>query len=150
MRTIIPQATYLSQASTLEELNRQYRKFALKLHPDRGGNLQAMQELNAELDFRRAELSRPKSFTWNRSCHRPWPENSHSHTNGLSPAAQRAYDQAITHCPGVDLRIESGTVIASGPSSYIFRERLKSYGFWWEPTGKYWHFVRAPKKAGVA
>lgn len=35
---------------TLEELKSQYRKLAFQHHPDRGGNLEAMKQVNAEYD----------------------------------------------------------------------------------------------------
>lgn len=42
---------YLKDIHTLEELKSMYRKYALKLHPDRGGSTEEMQILNAEYEY---------------------------------------------------------------------------------------------------
>ena len=41
---------YFNGVKTLEELKRLYHKLAVQLHPEMGGNLEDMQELNAEYD----------------------------------------------------------------------------------------------------
>ena len=41
---------YFSDCKTIEEAKRLYHKLAVKFHPDLGGNLETMQEINAEFD----------------------------------------------------------------------------------------------------
>ena len=41
---------WFNNPQTLEELKKQYKQFALKHHPDIGGNLKDMQEINSEYD----------------------------------------------------------------------------------------------------
>lgn len=41
---------WFNNPTTLEELKKQYKTLALKHHPDRGGNLKDMQDINAEYD----------------------------------------------------------------------------------------------------
>ena len=41
---------YFENISTLEELRRQYKELLKLHHPDNGGNLETMQEINAEYD----------------------------------------------------------------------------------------------------
>ncbi len=41
---------FIPTPKTLEELKAQYRKLAMLHHPDRGGNLEAMQAVNSEYD----------------------------------------------------------------------------------------------------
>lgn len=47
---------WFNNPQTLEELKEQYRKLALKNHPDLGGSTQAMQEINAEYEALFARL----------------------------------------------------------------------------------------------
>jgi len=41
---------YFENISTLEELRKQYKELLKLHHPDNGGNLEIMQEINAEYD----------------------------------------------------------------------------------------------------
>ena len=47
---------WFNNPSTLEELKQQYKKLALKHHPDLGGNTADMQEINNEYDLLFARL----------------------------------------------------------------------------------------------
>jgi len=52
---------HFNRIQTLEELKSEYRRLALENHPDRGGNTETMQEINAEFDlaFRLIEKKSP-------------------------------------------------------------------------------------------
>ena len=43
-------AQYFENVKTLDELKKQYRRLAMKYHPDMGGSTEAMQQINAEHD----------------------------------------------------------------------------------------------------
>lgn len=47
---------WFNNPQTLEELKQQYKKLALKHHPDLGGNTADMQEINNEYDLLFAKL----------------------------------------------------------------------------------------------
>ncbi len=42
--------TYFANVTTLDQLKAEYRRLAMKHHPDRGGNLEAMKAINNEHD----------------------------------------------------------------------------------------------------
>lgn len=47
---------WFNNPKTLEELKKQYKQLALEYHPDRGGAVKYMQEINAEYDLLFARL----------------------------------------------------------------------------------------------
>jgi hypothetical protein len=53
---------YFNHTETMEELKAEYRRLALENHPDRGGNVEVMQEINAEFDlaYRIVEKKSPR------------------------------------------------------------------------------------------
>jgi hypothetical protein len=54
---------YLKGIPTLDLLKKQYYKWALELHPDRGGSVEEMQILNAEYEFLTHEIMRGVDFS---------------------------------------------------------------------------------------
>lgn len=51
------QTRYFSEVQNLEALKKAYRAWALKLHPDRGGNEEAFKEMKKEYDALQSYLS---------------------------------------------------------------------------------------------
>ena len=52
---------YFENVSTIEELRKRYRELLKKHHPDNGGDLATMQEINAEYNSLFSILSRSES-----------------------------------------------------------------------------------------
>ena len=131
-----PTTGYLASAWSLEELNRLYRVLAHQFHPDRGGDLRKMQDLNLEAEYRRANLEHQQ----NQAHHHYTP-----HTDpleGLDPFRKRAYNWARVSCFGCSVAIEKGEVVVRGGGTFHHKEQLKLHGFWWNPSEKFWHFAR--------
>lgn len=55
--------THFSSLTTTAELKRHYRKLACQFHPDRGGDVHAMQAINSEYQATLNRLQNKKRFT---------------------------------------------------------------------------------------
>lgn len=53
---------FTGQITTIEELKKEYKKLAMKNHPDRGGSTEAMQEINAEYEILSKKLDNKADF----------------------------------------------------------------------------------------
>lgn len=67
---------YLQYATTLEEAKKLYKEYAVKLHPDKGGELTEMQQLNIEWDYIKKVPVLPISVRTTYSTPRPQPRTS--------------------------------------------------------------------------
>lgn len=54
---------YFAGCRTLDELKKEYRRFAMKHHPDHGGDTATMQAINAEYESRFEVLKKPPITT---------------------------------------------------------------------------------------
>ncbi len=160
---------WLVKAKNLNELKGQYYSLARQHHPDVGGDTEIMQQINVEYSLRvklfkagfnlsappaeTARAARPSRKTASR-------DNSKAATEwerlGISRDAFEAY-QAVCqmreaeHYPfGIVVKIIKGQVQVGGKATYFYRERLKSLGFLWNSSARYWFFTKKPaaKKAG--
>ncbi len=138
---------YFENISTLEELRKQYKE-SLKLHhPDNGGNLEIMQEINAEYD---------RLFKFLKNQH----ENSNTdQDNTKSDYNNMKYDFAedellremlnrIIHFNGIDIELVGAWIWVSG-NTYHHKKQLKELGFRWASQKKmwYWHSEAFKKKS---
>lgn len=128
---------YFHNVDCVEELKAQYRKLAMKNHPDRGGTKEAMQEINEEYS---ALFEKYK--------------NIHAGTNRETGAREtyRAY-QATNEAPEEFINIISellkmdgltvelcGRWLWIGGETMKHKENLKKIGCKWSSAKKLWSF----------
>ena len=129
---------YFENISTLEDLRIQYKELLKLHHPDNGGDLQIMQEINAEYD---------KLFKILKDQH----ENS-SADSGTANADYNnmKYDFAedeklreilnrIIHFEGMDIELVGAWIWVSG-NTYACKKELKELGFRWASQKKMWYW----------
>ena len=127
---------YFTNCATLDDLKRAYRAAAMQNHPDRGGNVETMQAINAEYEKRFEELKH--------------------HQNAAAAADTTGKTRATTETAGDFIRIVSEllkldglTVELCGRWLWIsgdtlkHKEQLKAIGCRWSSTKKMWswHFA---------
>ena len=139
---------YFENIRTLEELRKQYKELLKLHHPDNGGSLETMQEINAEYD---------KLFKILKNQH----ENRYSSYNDSegSNYNNMKYDfsedeklremlNKIIHFDSIDIELVGAWIWLSG-NTYSCRKELKEFGFKWASQKKmwYWHSEAFKKRS---
>jgi curved DNA-binding protein CbpA len=119
-----------------------YRDLARKHHPDVGGRLQDMQEINAEYDELIKEL--PKRAADGKTYQ---PRDDQRETREQSDAFKAAVAAAII-LEGVELEICGSWLWATG-NTRVHKDALKAAGYQWsaKKAAWYWHDGEYHKKS---
>lgn len=137
---------YFKNISSLEELRKQYKELLKLHHPDNGGDVAIMQEVNAEYDtlFKRLK-----------DCHESSANNSEKKTSYNNMKYDFAEDEKlrdilnkVIHFSDITIEIIGNWVWLSG-STYQYRKELKEIGFKFAGQKKmwYWHSEAFQKKS---
>jgi len=139
--------TYFKKANTLEELRRQYKELLKKYHPDNGGNVSEMQEINAEYDrLFKVLKDRHESKTAD--------SNKESYDNMKYDFTE---DKALREMLNKIIGFSNITCEICGCwiwafNSYEYRKELKELGFKYASQKKawYWHSEAFRKRSHKA
>lgn len=141
-------AKYFKDINTLKELRRQYRDLLKKFHPDNGGNVSDMQEINAEYDrlFKVLKDRHESKATDNQNTKQSdYSQNMYDWENDK---ALREVLEKIINFNGIDIEIAGQWIWISG-NTYAYKKELKEIGFKWTSQKKqwYWHSEIFRKKS---
>ena len=141
-------AKYFKDINTLKELRRQYRDLLKKFHPDNGGNVSDMQEINAEYDklFKVLKDRQESKATDNQNTKQSdYSQNMYDWENDK---ALREVLEKIINFNGIDIEIAGQWIWISG-NTYAYKKELKEIGFKWTSQKKqwYWHSEIFRKKS---
>ena len=117
--------TYFKNINTLEELRKQYRDLLKIHHPDNGGNVSDMQEINAEYDKLFKALKdkhESKSADGKESA---YSKNMYDWKNDK---ALRDVLEKIIHFNGIEINLVGAWIWLDG-NTYQYKEELKGIGF---------------------
>lgn len=118
--------------TTIEEAKRQYRRLAMKFHPDMGGDLNAMQAINAEWDYLRKH---------NYNIHEA--QNGATYTDETQDAPDNITNdfaeiiEQLIKMQGVEIEICGKFLWLSG-NTYDYKAEIKAMGFRWASKKRMW------------
>lgn len=116
----------------IEEIKSQYKKLALKLHPDMGGTVEEMARLNVEFDFLK---------THNYNVHKAQNGGVYTDQNQdtVDDVTNNFVDiiEQLIHMEGLDIEI-CGSFLWIGGNTKPNKDELKGMGFRWASKKKRW------------
>ena len=139
---------YFGNVSTLEELRKQYKELLKLHHPDNGGILEIMQEINAEYDrmFKILKNQHENNFYSNRASTNT--EYNNMKYDFAEDEKLREMLNKIIHFDGIDIELVGAWIWVSS-NTYACKKQLKELGFKWASQKKmwYWHSEVFQKKS---
>lgn len=122
---------YFENVKTLDELKKQYRRLAIKYHPDMGGSTEIMQQINAEHD---------RLFEQLKTQHNASADEYHQTTE--TPEEFRAIIELLMKLDGLEIEL-AGAWLWIGGNTREHKDALKAAGCRWCSTKKLWswHFA---------
>lgn len=119
---------YFNNPTTLDELKKQYRRLAMKYHPDCGGSDEIMKQINAEHD----EL-----FKALKEKHNKTADEYHQTTE--TPEEFRDIIIALLKLDGLDIEL-CGSWLWIGGNTREHKDKLKAMGCRWSNNKKLWYW----------
>lgn len=119
---------YFNNVNTLEELRKQYKELLKKYHPDNGGDVSVMQEVNIEYDKLFKILKSQHDNTKQDSTNNSESEYSKNMYDWENDKALRNVLNQIINFNDIDIEIVGQWVWVSG-NTYACKKELKEIGF---------------------
>lgn len=123
---------WFQNPQTLEELKKQYKKLAMKYHPDLGGDTATMQEINNEYDSLFEQL-----------------KNTHTNANGETytttvetkeaPEEFRNFINVLISLKGINIEVCGSWLWITG-NTREYKEIFKSLKFRWSKSKQAWYY----------
>ena len=135
---------HFRNVNDLQELRKQYKELLKAHHPDNGGDLATMQEINAEYD---------KLFKILKDKHESKTADKENNYNNMQydfeeDAKLREVLEKIIHFSDITIEICGSWIWLAG-NTYQYRTELKEIGFKWASKKKQWYFhTEAFRKKG--
>lgn len=139
---------YFNNVNDLQELRKQFKELLKQYHPDNGGNVSDMQDINAEYD-KLFNILKDKhdnsSASNNTDTNSNYSNNMYDWENDI---ALREMLENIINFDGIDIEIIGQWIWLSG-NTYAYKRSLKELGFKWASQKKqwYWHTDKFRKRS---
>lgn len=138
---------YFNSTNTLEELRKQYKELLKQHHPDNGGNVSEMQEINAEYD-RLFKILKDKHENNSAGQNEPQSGYDNMKYDFAEDEKLREMLNKIINFESIDIELVGAWIWLSG-NTYAHKKELKELGFKWASQKKmwYWHSEAFRKKS---
>ena len=134
-----------TETITIEAIKRQYRKLAMQWHPDRGGDLKTMQEINAEFDALKKRYYNVHESATQKGA--TYTDESQDRPDDVTDRFVEIID-ALLKMEGVGIEICGSFVWLSG-NTYEYKDEIKALGARWARKKRQWFIAPADwKKKG--
>lgn len=114
---------------TLEDLKKQYRTLAMKHHPDRGGDVELMQEINAEYD---------RAFAQVKDYHKNAKGETYTKENTETADEFKDIIATLLKMQGVEVEVIGCFIWLSG-NTKEHKDAIKALGFKWHSKKHMWY-----------
>ena len=130
--------TYFKNVSTIEALRRQYKDLLKVNHPDNGGDVATMQEINAEYDklFKMLKDKHESNTTSGEKEKTSFDNMKYDFTEDQK---LREVLQQIISFDGINIEIVGCWIWVDG-NTYQYKDTVKEIGFKWAREKKKWYF----------
>lgn len=129
---------YFENIRTLEQLRKQYKELLKLHHPDNGGDLQIMQEINAEYD-RMFKILKERHESSNADCGNANTNYNNMKYDFAEDEKLRDMLNKIIHFNSIDIELVGAWIWLSG-NTYAYKKELKDLGFKWASKKKMWYW----------
>lgn len=114
---------------TLQDLRKDYKRLAIKNHPDLGGNADVMKEINSEYDYIVANIHKYVGKT----------DNITEET--LKDTMFKGIIDTLITLEGLEIELVGSWIWLSG-KTYENKEVIKDLGFRWAKGKKKWYYTK--------
>ena len=119
---------FFKDCKTKEEVKKLYRELAKQYHPDKGGDLVIMQEINKEYSFSISAILKGENLS-----------SEEVHAEILNAEQYSNAINAIINLEGINIEICGGWIWVNG-NTFLHKDIFRANGFYFASVKKMWYF----------